>query len=265
MSLLSKPLTYQPVETPLSEELDEEIYYAEYYDEPVGDPIWMRMFIILVVVILSVGAFATFVVPRLLLSSQPEETIPVAVVVPPQPALPLVEENQEGTSENLISPLFAPEIQYWADEIVKWSDLYGINDPDAVATVMQIESCGNPNAISSANAQGLFQVMPYHFVAGENMTDPETNARRGMGYLAEQIKRFNNIYLAFAAYNGGPGNAVQEQSKWPKETQRYYYWSQGIYEDAKAGLTESPRLQEWLNAGGRHLCGQAASYQAKLR
>ena len=36
-------------------------------------------------------------------------------------------------------------------------------DPDIIATIIQIESCGNPAARSTAGAQGLFQVMPFHF------------------------------------------------------------------------------------------------------
>ncbi|MBI3361154.1 MAG: hypothetical protein HY023_08590, partial [Chloroflexi bacterium] len=41
-----------------------------------------------------------------------------------------------------LSPLFTPEVRHWEKDIVKWSAAYGI-DPNLVATVMQIESCGN--------------------------------------------------------------------------------------------------------------------------
>ena len=73
---------------------------------------------------------------------------------------------------------FSPSVQYWEDEILSWADTY-LLDPYLVATVMQIESCGNPQAVSPVGAQGLFQVMPYHFYSGEDMLDPETNALRG--------------------------------------------------------------------------------------
>ena len=34
-----------------------------------------------------------------------------------------------------------------------WAEQYSL-DPDIIATIMQIESCGDPNAVSSAGAQG---------------------------------------------------------------------------------------------------------------
>jgi soluble lytic murein transglycosylase-like protein len=129
-----------------------------------------------------------------------------------------------------------------------------------VATIMQIESCGDPRALSVAGAQGLFQVMPFHFTAGEDMLDPNTNARRGMNYFAERlVQTAGDVGKAFAGYNGGHVAAGSSWDNWADETQRYYVWSTGIYEDAKAGLTESPTLQEWYAAGGASLCQQAAT------
>jgi soluble lytic murein transglycosylase-like protein len=171
-----------------------------------------------------------------------------AVVVEAVPAAPV----------GLLSPIFSPEVRYWEKEILQWSAEHGL-DPNMAATIMQIESCGDLQAVSSAGAQGLFQVMPFHFSDGENTLDPNTNARRGLNYFAEQLQRFGDVNMAFAAYNGGPGNAVKSYENWPHETQRYYYWGQGIYADAQAGATSSSRLQEWMQAGGASLCRQAAA------
>ncbi len=159
-----------------------------------------------------------------------------------------------------ISPIFSAEVQQWAPQIVDWAEAYGL-DPDIVATIMQIESCGYPEAVSSAGAQGLFQVMPFHFTDSENMRDPDINAGRGLNYYAERLQQTDgNVYLAFAGYNGGHVAAATGWDNWAAETQRYYRWSQGIYDDAKAGLTESQTLTEWMKAGGTSLCQQAASY-----
>jgi soluble lytic murein transglycosylase-like protein len=156
-----------------------------------------------------------------------------------------------------LSPVFTPEVQYWADDIVRWSNAYGV-DANLVATVMQIESCGDPQAVSRSGAQGLFQVMPFHFDAGENMLDPETNAKRGVAYLAGGLTLSNNQPgLALAGYNGGHSQISKTWSLWPNETQRYYYWGSGIYGDIASGLQTSGRLTEWLNAGGASLCAQA--------
>ena len=55
-----------------------------------------------------------------------------------------------------LARLFTPEVLYWEDKILKWSEKYGL-DPNLVATVMQIESCGDPQARSGAGAMGLFR------------------------------------------------------------------------------------------------------------
>jgi soluble lytic murein transglycosylase-like protein len=169
-------------------------------------------------------------------------------------------QNDLANIDSELSPIFTPEIHYWAAEIVRWSDENGL-DPDLVATVMQIESCGHPAISSPAGAQGLFQVMPFHFSPGEDPLNPDTNAARGLSYMATLLEQTNgNTGLAFAGYNGGPGAAASGPSGWVSETADYFYWSTGIYADALTGQQESTRLQEWLNAGGRLLCLQAAAH-----
>ncbi len=160
--------------------------------------------------------------------------------------------------EKLLSPIFTPEVQRWESLIVAQSTIYNI-DPNAVATIMQIESCGDPYAQSSVGAAGLFQVMPFHFEPHENIFDPTTNARRGIAYLSAGIDIMDgSVGRAMAGYNGGHSVALQDSSNWADETRQYYYWASGIYEDAKSGVTSSARLQEWLQAGGESLCSQAA-------
>lgn len=161
-------------------------------------------------------------------------------------------------SESAISPVFTAEVRYWADRIVEWSAARGL-DPNLAATVMQIESCGDPGAVSRSGAQGLFQVMPFHFGAGEDMQDPQTNASRGLDYLSLGLERAGGqVGLALAGYNGGHSRIGQDASLWPAETRGYFYWGTGIYTDASSGEAESPRLKEWLEAGGASLCTQAS-------
>jgi hypothetical protein len=157
-----------------------------------------------------------------------------------------------------IAPLFTPEVQYWAGHIAGWSQQTGI-DPNLIATVMQIESCGDPGAVSHAGAIGLFQVMPYHFEDGEDPYKPATNAHRGLNYLQRALEaREDVVRLGLAGYNGGITGAKKPEYAWPNETQRYVYWGTGIYEDAIKGKSSSNRLNEWLGRGGSSLCKQAA-------
>ncbi len=171
----------------------------------------------------------------------------------------LVEPAKETVVVSGLSPVFSAEVQHWSDEILAWSEEHQL-DPNIVATIMQIESCGDPHAVSHAGAQGLFQVMPFHFEASENMLDPATNAMRGLKYYNQQLSETGgNIFLSFAGYNGGSAASSSHWDAWAHETQRYYIWSKGIYEEASANLSESPTLTRWMEAGGASLCQQAAN------
>lgn len=158
-----------------------------------------------------------------------------------------------------LSAVFTSEVRHWEAQILKWSEQFDV-DPNIVATIMQIESCGNPVAVSYAGASGLFQVMPFHFRLGEDMFDPNTNAMRGLAFFKEQL-RFTggDIDTSFAGYNGGYAASGGAYATWPAETKRYFYWAKGIYTDAKAGVEHSETLAEWLSAGGSSLCRIAAS------
>lgn len=157
-----------------------------------------------------------------------------------------------------IAPLFTPPVQYWGAEIGQWAQQYGI-DPNLMATVMQIESCGHPTVISSAGAQGLFQVMPFHFASSEVMTDPATNARRSANFLNECTRYARgDAGLTLACYNGGPSVVNKSFHTWAAETQRYYVWGVAIYADATQHNQSSVALEAWLEAGGMHLCRRAS-------
>ena len=157
-----------------------------------------------------------------------------------------------------LSPIFTPEVRYWADSIARWAAASGL-DPNLVATVMQIESCGDPRATSRAGAMGLFQVMPFHFKAGENPYDPDTNALRGLGYLKRSLDTAaGNARLALAGYNGGIGVISRGEFSWAAETARYVKYGFPIYEDAQAGISTSGTLNEWYGRYGAGMCRQAA-------
>jgi hypothetical protein len=163
-----------------------------------------------------------------------------------------------------LSTVFTPEVQYWAELIKAWAVVYQV-DPNLIATLIQIESCGDPSVSSYAGAQGLFQVMPFHFESGEDMLDVQTNARRGMNYLVGGLERSDgHAGLALAGYNGGHGVIGRGWAGWSAETRRYYYWGSRIYAEAVAGMTSSPTLQEWLTIGGQNLCAQANQTQQAL-
>lgn len=166
--------------------------------------------------------------------------------------------NQDRAKVNETN--FSPSVVYWVDQIEKWADTFAL-DPVLIATVMQIESCGDPQALSSANAHGLFQVMPYHFNQNENMLDPQTNALRGLSYLSEAfIKANGDIKRTLAGYNGGHGQITSGTRSWPDETRRYVYWGVNIYQEALSGKNQGETLKAWLSEGGWLLCQQAEEH-----
>jgi transglycosylase-like protein with SLT domain len=153
-----------------------------------------------------------------------------------------------------IAPLFTPEVRHWSGDIGRWAHEYNL-DPNLLATIMQIESCGHPGVSSYAGAQGLFQVMPFHFGADENQLDPDTNAHRAADYLKICLNAAGgDAGLAMACYNGGQSILSQPSAAWQDQTQRYYHWGTGIYNDALNNQSRSDTLDQWLAAGGRSLC-----------
>jgi soluble lytic murein transglycosylase len=94
-------------------------------------------------------------------------------------------------------------------------------DPLLLAALVRQESLFEPVAESWVGARGLAQVMPAtgegiaralgvkDFVV-EDLYRPSVSIRFGAYYLASQLERFDDqILVALAAYNGGPGNALQ--------------------------------------------------------
>ena len=158
-----------------------------------------------------------------------------------------------------LSSIFSREVLYWRANILRWAKEYHVN-PNVIAIVIQIESCGDSDAISGAGALGLMQVMPFHFDYGENMLNPDTNVRNGMTVFYECLTQFAdwNLGLALACYNGGPSVTQQDFDSWSLETQYYYTWAVGLWKDVITGAKSSSTLSQWLEAGGSRLCAHAA-------
>lgn len=100
---------------------------------------------------------------------------------------------------------------------------YGISSK-LLRAVAKAESGFNPNAVSKAGAIGVMQLMP-STAKSLGVTDPydaRQNIMGGAKYLKENLDKFQDVELALAAYNAGPG-AVKKYGGIPpyKETQEY--------------------------------------------
>jgi len=112
----------------------------------------------------------------------------------------------------------------YQQDIAKYAGEFQI-DEKLVLAVIRNESCFDKAAVSSAGAEGLMQLMPATAISlgVTNSFSPQQNIRGGTQYLAELIRRYdNNITMALAAYNAGPGAVAKYDGVPPyPETQKY--------------------------------------------
>jgi hypothetical protein len=98
-------------------------------------------------------------------------------------------------------------------------------DEDLLASVVRAESGGQVRAVSRTGAKGLMQLMPGTATAMgvDDAFRPEQNISGGTAYLDSLLTRYHdNVALALAAYNAGPG-AVDKYHGVPpyRETREY--------------------------------------------
>jgi len=121
-----------------------------------------------------------------------------------------------------INPKASEKIVLRATEVAR--DV-GIDENLFLALIQQ-ESNFDPDAVSSAGAKGLTQLMDG--TAGDlgvkDSFDPEQNLIGGADFLKKQLDDFGSVRLALAAYNAGPAavrKAKGNLNRLPKETQDY--------------------------------------------
>lgn len=128
---------------------------------------------------------------------------------------------------------------------------YGV-DPGLALSVAQHESALNPNAVSSAGAQGVMQLEPPTAAqyGVTNPFDPVQNVNAGVHYLADLIAQFGgDVVKGVAAYNWGPGNlnnAINTYGgNWlsaaPTETQNYVAAITGVTAESNAPSPAVPQ------------------------
>ncbi|WP_322619381.1 lytic transglycosylase domain-containing protein [Bacillus fonticola] len=111
------------------------------------------------------------------------------------------------------------------DEIISYaSQTFGVRE-DIIRTVIEKESGFRQEAVSSAGAQGFMQLMPAtaRGLGVEDPFDAKQNIMGGTKYLRQMLDRYgDNLSLALAAYNAGPGTVDKYGGIPPfQETRKY--------------------------------------------
>ncbi|HEX6043429.1 MAG TPA: transglycosylase SLT domain-containing protein [Pyrinomonadaceae bacterium] len=126
-------------------------------------------------------------------------------------------------------------LNYW-DIIVQESRARSL-DPYQVAGLIRQETVFITKARSGANAYGLMQVLvptarltARKYGVGREITvdslfEPRLNIQLGTAYLRDQIDKFGRIEYVAAAYNAGPGRAVQWKASLPPEIDE---WAEAV-------------------------------------
>ena len=102
-------------------------------------PRWLGLVIVLVFLCALMGFTGAFTGAALVL---PEPAAYVEVIDTNRPFYANAAMGPEAARSSL-SPVFTDTVQYWAPMIQAWALMYEV-DPNVIATVIQIESCGDP-------------------------------------------------------------------------------------------------------------------------
>ncbi len=126
-------------------------------------------------------------------------------------------------------------LSHW-DIIVQESRAKNL-DPYQVAGVIRQETVFMTRARSPARAYGLMQLLVptgittarkygiERTISEETLYEPRLNIQLGTAYLRDQMDKFGRIEYVAAAYNAGPGRAVQWRASLPSEMDE---WAEAV-------------------------------------
>jgi soluble lytic murein transglycosylase-like protein len=130
-----------------------------------------------------------------------------ALLVESEPAA--AQAGAPPAREDLQDLRVPPLRQPYGDVVAAAAERFGL-DPKLLQALVAVESGYRPQALSPAGAGGLTQLMPATAadLGVRDRFDPTDGLFGGAEFLALQIRRFNDLRLALAAYNAGPARVA---------------------------------------------------------
>jgi hypothetical protein len=127
-----------------------------------------------------------------------------------------------------------------------------------IRSVIQVESGGNAQALSSKGAMGLMQIMPETYSAmrqafglGADAYQPRDNIMAGAAYLREMLDLYGTSGF-LAAYNAGPARYdehLETSEPLPEETQIYLSRLAPMLSGAQVGsISATAEPVTWMTA-----------------
>ena len=208
---------------------------------------------------------ALLALAMLWLAGQPGSRGPTVL---PVQAVGLTRPQQSETQVNAWMGWMPASVSYRRSDIEQAARNEGL-PTELVAVVALVESGGDPDAVSSAGARGLMQIMPATareiqantgLPCADQPFNPEVSIRCGASYLATVRKQTgaNDLADLGAGYNCGPGclsSALRQGSALPAEAVRYWHYVDGMTREWHS--PQSQTFEAWMAAGGRVLVDRA--------
>ncbi|MFM0317017.1 lytic transglycosylase domain-containing protein [Paraburkholderia nemoris] len=154
-------------------------------------------------------------------SAQPDaagdNSKPLSVVI--QPGLSQSTDPALRSSSSVASRVMA--LSPMIVEAARAADL----DSALLMAVIDVESGGNPQAVSPKGATGLMQLMPGTGArhGASDLFDPRQNITAGARYLKQLMRQFGDLQLVLAAYNAGEGAVQKYGGQIPPYTETMSY------------------------------------------
>jgi soluble lytic murein transglycosylase-like protein len=145
--------------------------------------------------------------------------------------------NRPGVFDGgIVNPRAESDPICFSTAVFRICDEHGV-PPKLVLAIIQVESQGNPKAVSRRGALGLMQLMPemirlYQLV---DPFDPLANIEAGVRHLKYLLTEYSgNLSLTLAAYNAGPG-AVRKYRGVPPYPETENYLRKVLHEYQREG------------------------------